>query len=199
MIDASQPLKYNTHNFSLYKLTKNWGEGNSKSTGMGSSATANDATWIYNFYNSIAWTNLGGDYSPIASATSGVTYANFPLQYGTWDNLGMKNDVISWITNPANNFGWILIGEKNTVGSAKKFTSRQKGFYDKPTLTIFYTLPTIDKFLINEVNRQNKWVELYNPSKPLVTLSNYYLTNANATQSLTNMTVLNGILTLDSA
>ena len=151
-----------THNFSLYKLLKDWGEGTSNSAGQGSPATTNDATWRYNFYSSQSWTTLGGDFSPTPSATSGVAYADFPLQYGIWNSTGMKTDIINWLASPSSNLGWILIGEESTLGSAKKFSSRQETFFPKPTLTIFYTLPAVDKVLINEVNPNKKWVELYN-------------------------------------
>ena len=84
-----------------------------------------------------------------------------------------------------------MIGDESVAGSAMKFGSKDGNFYAKPTLTIFYTLPVIDKILINEVNPQKKWIELYNPSKPVVNLNNYYLTNGATTQTLANMTVLN--------
>ena len=190
-----------TYNFSLHNVLKNWGEGTSSSSpgGKGVPATTNDATWAYNLFNSSSWTNLGGDFTPTASATSSVTFLSFPLNYGIWNSVGMKNDVINWKSNPSTNNGWIIIGEETVLKSAFQFGSKDGNFYDKPTLTIFYTLPPVEKVLINEVNPQKKWIELYNPSKPIVDLSNYYLANGTFTQTLANMTVLNGNLTLDSA
>jgi hypothetical protein len=187
------------HNFSLHKLLKDWGEGTSTSRGQGSPATTNDATWNYNFYNSSTWTTAGGDFSPTASATSAVAYASFPFKFGTWSSIGIKDDVMAWLANPSTNFGWILRGEESVLGSAKKFTSREEGFYPKPTLTIVYTLPAVEKVFINEVNPQKKWIELYNPVSPSVNLNNYWIANGNTSVSLANLTVLNGSLTLDSA
>ncbi len=188
-----------TYNFSLHKLSKDWGEGNSSGSGLGAPAMTNDATWKYTFYPSNNWTNRGGDFVPSPSITSSITFTPFPLNYGVLSNVGMKADVINWLSNPSNNFGWIMIGDESTPGSAMKFASKDGNFYPKPTLTIFYTLPTTDKVLINEVNPQKKWIELYNPSKPVVNLNNYYLANGSSTQNLSNMMVLNGSLTLDSA
>lgn len=185
--------------FSLHKLQKDWGEGTSMGSGQGATATTNDATWNYNFYSSSTWTNLGGDFEVIASATSSITYAMFPLKFGTWSSVGMKTDVSNWLANSATNFGWILRGDEVNGGSAMKFSSREETFYPKPTLTIFYTFSATDKVLINEVNPQKKWTELYNPSKPIIDLSSYYFTNGSSTQTLANMTILNGNLTLDSA
>lgn len=185
--------------FSLHKVKKNWGEGTSMGSGQGATATTNDATWNYNFFSSSVWTNLGGDFESIASVTSNVNYAMYPLQFGTWSSMGMKTDILNWLASPSNNFGWILIGDEINGGSAIKFSSREETFYPKPILTIFYTLPATDKVFINELNPQKKWIELYNPSKQVVNLNNYYLANGATTQTLANMTVLNGSLTLDSA
>jgi hypothetical protein len=187
------------HSFSLHKLTKNWGEGTSAGSGQGATATTNDATWGNNFYNSSSWTNAGGDFVTTASATSNVTFAMFPLQFGTWSSSNMITDVLDWIANPNNNYGWILKGNESLNGSAMKFSSREETFYPKPTLMIYYTFPPIEKVLINEVNPQKKWIELYNPSSPTINLNNYWITNGNASVSLANVTVLNGSLTLDSA
>lgn len=188
-----------THNFSLHKLLKDWGEGNSSGSGLGALAMVNDATWKYTFYPSTNWTNRGGDFVSNPSVTSSITFTPFPLNYGVLSNTGMKNDVISWLSSASNNFGWIIIGDETIPGSAMKFGSKDGNFYPKPTLSIFYTLPATEKVLINEVNPKKKWIELYNPSKTVVSLNNYYLANGNISESLANMTVLNGSLTLDSA
>jgi Lamin Tail Domain len=188
-----------TYNFSLHKVLKDWGEGTSSGTGMGASATLNDATWVNNFYNSSTWTNAGGDFTPTASASANITFLTFPLNSGTWNSTGMKNDVIAWKSNPSTNFGWIIIGEETVLGSAFYFGSREGNFYPKPELRVYYTFPATEKVIINEVNPQKKWVEIYNPSKPVVNLNNYFLANGNTTQSLSNIPILSGNLTLDSA
>ncbi|MCU0469244.1 MAG: DNRLRE domain-containing protein [Arcicella sp.] len=185
-----------TRNFALHKVLKDWGEGTSSGTGLGAAATPNDVTWTKNFYNTSSWTNPGGDFTSTASAVSSITYLSFPLNFGIWNSVGMTNDVISWIANPSNNFGWIIIGEENVVGSAFYFGSKEGNFFDKPELRIYYTLPAVDKVLINEVNPQKKWVELYNPASTPVNLNNYWIANGVTTQSLTNCTVLNGDLQL---
>jgi hypothetical protein len=190
-----------TYNFALHKVLKNWNEGTSVSNpgGRGVAATVNDATWTHNLFNSSTWTSPGGDFTPTPSATSNVTYLSFPLNYGTWNSVGMKNDVIAWKSNPSTNFGWIIIGEENVIGSAFQFASKDGNFYDKPVLKVYYTFPATEKVIINEVNPQKKWVEIYNPSKPVVNLSNYFLANGNTTQNLANIPILSGNLTLDSA
>jgi hypothetical protein len=190
-----------TYNFALHKVLKDWGEGTSAISpgGKGTAATTNDATWLYSLFSSSSWTNPGGDFTPTPSATSAVTYLSFPQNFGIWNSVGMKNDVTAWKSNPSTNFGWIMIGEENVLGSAFQFASKDGNFFTKPTLTVFYTFPPAEKVIINEVNPQKKWIEIYNPSKPVVNLNNYHLANGSSSQSLSNMMVLNGNLTLDSA
>jgi len=48
----------------LHKLLADWGEGTSQATGeegQGAPATPNDATWRHRFFDTIFWTNEGGD------------------------------------------------------------------------------------------------------------------------------------------
>jgi hypothetical protein len=57
----------------------------------------------------------------------------------TWSGQGLINDVQSWVANPAQNFGWILVGEEVAAGSAKRFRARE--FPDAltvPKLTVTY-------------------------------------------------------------
>ena len=60
-----------TREFTLHRLTTDWGEGASSSAGgAGSFAEEDDATWVYNFYSSSEWTNPGGDFvTQVSSST----------------------------------------------------------------------------------------------------------------------------------
>jgi hypothetical protein len=50
--------------------------------------------------------------------------------------------VQAWLDTPANNFGWILIGDETTNGTAKRFNSREHPTPDnRPQLTIAFNLP----------------------------------------------------------
>ena len=45
-------------------------------------------------------------------------------------------------THPSSNFGWLLMGDESTGGSAKRFDSREGANSDQyPMLTIEYHLP----------------------------------------------------------
>ncbi|HSH08903.1 MAG TPA: DNRLRE domain-containing protein [Oceanipulchritudo sp.] len=138
-------------NIGAYRLSRDWGEGTSNAAaheGKGAPATAGDATWLNVIHPSVPWTTAGGDFAVSPSASKVV---NQNGSY-TWEGAGMVSDVQQMLDNPANNFGWILIGPENTT-SAKRFASRESTLpTDKPpTLTITYSMaaPTWAGYPIN--------------------------------------------------
>src|SRR5688572_13361605 len=57
--------RVNDFNFTLHRVTSNWGEGTSNADaneGGGASSTTNDATWIHTFYPASLWTTSSGDF-----------------------------------------------------------------------------------------------------------------------------------------
>jgi hypothetical protein len=128
---------------SLHRLLQNWGEGSSVGAGFGEGQpgdpTPGDATWQHTFYNSSSWTNLGGDFDALASATTMVGFAGSAY---TWSSAQMAADVQSWLDAPGANFGWALVGDESMLASAKKFGAREYGEVDqRPLLIIDYTIP----------------------------------------------------------
>jgi hypothetical protein len=122
----------------LHKVTKNWGEGTSNAGdpgGGGAPATTNDATWKYTFFNTQAWTNLGGDFAGSASATSTIT----GLGSQNWSGPGMIADVQAWLASPSTNFGWELIGDESQSSTAFRFDSRENSVASlRPALSVTY-------------------------------------------------------------
>lgn len=119
----------------LHRLLADWGEGTSHAPGEegdGAPATPNDATWRHGFFDTIFWATQGGDFSATVSASQAVG----PLGYYTWNSPQMVADVQSWVSNPASNFGWLVLGEESTLGSAKRFDTRESA--SPPVLTIEY-------------------------------------------------------------
>jgi hypothetical protein len=182
------------HNFTLHKMLSNWGEGTSTGLGNGSPATTNDATWQNTFYPSANWTTNGGDFVSTASATA----VGIKEELIIWNSPQMLNDLNAWISSPSTNYGWMIRGEESVQGSAKAFVSREGLNVFPRTLTIYYSLPLVEKAFINEVNPKKQWVEIFNPNKPTINLSNYYLANGTSTIQLNNTLILNGNLTIDS-
>src|SRR6266436_8452764 len=104
----------------LHKLLADWGEGTSHAPmgeGDGAPATPNDATWRHRFFDSVFWTNEGGDFLAMVSASQSVGGVG---QY-TWSSAQMIADVQSWLDNPANDFGWLVLGDETAIGTAKRF------------------------------------------------------------------------------
>jgi hypothetical protein len=124
----------------LHALSADWGEGTSNadgSPGQGATATTNDATWVYRFYNTDSWTSAGGDYSSTASASTSVGGTGFY----TWGSTSqMVTDVQDWLDDSSSNFGWIVLGNESATSSAKRFDSKENATdADRPALTIDYT------------------------------------------------------------
>lgn len=133
----------------LHVLLSDWGESTSDAGGNeggGSLAEDGDATWRYRYYDTITpplgpeWTTMGGDFVATASgsATVGASNGNY-----TWTtSLGMVAAVQGWLDNSSTNYGWIVIGNESTTGTAKRFNSRHStNASQRPRLTINYTLP----------------------------------------------------------
>jgi len=123
----------------LHTLLADWGEGNSDATGpegTGDFAQADDATWTYRFFDTIAWAAPGGDFVAGGVASTTVVSAGFY----TWTSAGMTAGVQSWLDSPATNFGWFLLGDETVMTTAKRFDSREHPTAaNRPKLTIYYT------------------------------------------------------------
>ncbi len=131
----------------LHGLTADWGEGTSDAPGGeggGTGATDGDATWLHTFWDTDLWSSPGGDFAPTASATAVVGGAGF---YTWGSTAGMVADVQAWVDDPAQNFGWLVLGEESPGGkdtpTAKRFDSREIGVEGTlaPRLVVQYTPP----------------------------------------------------------
>ncbi|MFZ0428169.1 MAG: DNRLRE domain-containing protein, partial [Acidobacteriota bacterium] len=121
---------------SVHRLTQDWGEGLSDASGPeggGAAAATGDATWVHTFFDTSFWGSPGGDFAETASAQQTVG-ANGPY---VWQSAGLLADVQAWVDGPSSNFGWIVIGEESTLGSAKRFNSREAGS-GRPTLSVTF-------------------------------------------------------------
>lgn len=137
--------RFGTNAVSIHRVTTNWSEGPSNpigQEGQGTGAAAGDATWQHTNLPGAFWTNPGGDFGPVPSATQNVGGLG---SYSWGSTAGMVADVQDWLDNPASNFGWIVIGNEGTVFSAKRFDTRQHPTASlRPRLTINYTPPFVD-------------------------------------------------------
>ncbi|MFQ5650552.1 MAG: DNRLRE domain-containing protein [bacterium] len=129
---------------SLHKVSADWGEGSSDDTfrggGQGTAAADSDATWIHRFFDTDNWTTAGGDFDDTPSGSQVIE------QIGsyTWESTAeMVADVQDWVENPAQNFGWILIGNESTNRTTKRFDSKDNATPDnRPVLTVTFLPPS---------------------------------------------------------
>lgn len=133
-------------NMSLHRLNAAWGEGSSDAgtgaDGQGVVATAGDVTWACSFANgsggcTTGWSDAGGNFNPSVSATASVAgIGNY-----TWSGTTLTADVQNMMNNAAENFGWIIKMDNETITcSAKRFASRTSSVVaNRPILTVNYT------------------------------------------------------------
>jgi FlgD Ig-like domain len=128
----------------VYRLLDDWGEGTtvgSGGEGGGGLASPGSATWLQRFYLApfAPWTTPGGDYNAAASASRPVG----SVGAYTWRSPALTADVAFWLANPAQNFGWELLGDETTGSTAKAFASRQNSTATvRPLLTVYYRIPS---------------------------------------------------------
>ncbi|MDB6148745.1 MAG: hypothetical protein JWQ44_193 [Chthoniobacter sp.] len=122
---------------SLHPLTASWGEGSSVgNVGAPGTASAGDATWLHRFHSATPWTTAGGDFESAASASTIINGANKSY---SWSGPALVEDVQTWATNPAVNFGWLFRGDETALSTALRFTSRETvNAAQRPQLTVTY-------------------------------------------------------------
>jgi len=125
------------HVLGLHRVHGAWGEGNSNGgdAGAGAPAQAGDATWSHRVWPDVPWIQRGGDFVADPSATLPVGLGPGTFTWGSTPRL--VADVQGWLTQPADNHGWMLIGDDNGVQNAKRFVSRNSaGTAGLPTLVV---------------------------------------------------------------
>ncbi|MCH9023359.1 MAG: DNRLRE domain-containing protein, partial [Planctomycetes bacterium] len=141
-------------NVDLHRVTAEWGEGASNAPGQegaGIQAQTGDATWKHTFSPTETWTTLGGDFDPTVSAMTSVSGFGSYI----WNSIQLAADVQAWLDNPTSNFGWIVIGNETTPGTAKRFDTRENSIpANRPILTIEYVLPNNPPTVANPIDPQ---------------------------------------------
>lgn len=136
--------KTGTFNVFLHRALADWGEGTSsdgQSTGQGTVATTNDATWLHRFYPTVFWTTPGGDFTATPSATTAVGSQNGFFQ---WSSAALVADVQGWIDTPGTNYGWVVRGVETQNTTARRFDSREAtNAANRPMITVTFTPPLL--------------------------------------------------------
>jgi len=109
----------------LHRLLSTWGEGSTIAPGNGGTggpAGMGDATWTHRVFNTVPWSTPGADYAATASATTAVSGA---FATSTWSSPDLVIDAQTWLDNPAQNFGWVIVAQTTGSGQAKRYASRE--------------------------------------------------------------------------
>ncbi|GEM_PF-829002 len=123
---------YGSNTYTAYKLTRDWVEGNF----CGDSSTT-VCTWTN--YGAGSWTTPGGDYDPTPVSNSLTVSGSLPQTITFNLNTAM---VQSWISDPKNNYGIIIIAENESVINNSIFWyTREDNGLTGPLLKVYYKLP----------------------------------------------------------
>jgi hypothetical protein len=138
-LSVNKTVAVSSDAFAFHRLTRTWGEGQSKasgqSTGGGAEVTLGDATWTHAFHETEVWATPGGDFIQQASATQTIGNVG---DY-SWAGEGLVSDVQQWVNDSGSNFGWILVGPQDPfLRSVRRFSSRESDF-NPPLLLVTYT------------------------------------------------------------
>ena len=120
----------------LHRVTTDWGEGSSNAgasnDGGGDLSEAGDATWVHTFFPDRRWSNPGGDFNPAVDATTLIGSLSH-----TWQSsAAMVERIQGWLDQPAENFGWLIMGNENDAFTAKRLDSREEDPATRPKLTV---------------------------------------------------------------
>ena len=139
LLSVNKTVAVDSHVFTVHRLTRSWGEGQSSNTsessGTGAPATSGDATWSHAFFNTVPWNTPGGDFNQTPSASQSIGNVG---DY-SWSGDGLVADVQQWVNNPEINFGWVLLGPPDPfLRSVRRFSSREAEF-NPPLLVVTYS------------------------------------------------------------
>lgn len=137
----------------LHRITADWGKvlvgsgGSGGGGGQGEEPVDGVVTWNYRFYDEEfidgePWITPGGDFVSAASAIqSFAPTAADPAQNSyTWSGHGMVDDLQHWLDNPAENFGWMMVGIESGNTLARLYSSESSVAEYRPELTVEYAI-----------------------------------------------------------
>jgi len=163
------------HFVHLHRVTRDWGEGSSNPVGQeggGTNAADGDATWIHAVRPGTTWTSPGGDFRSSNSGEISILNQGPAIWYNT---ASLQADVTDWLADPSVNFGWLVMGDELTNGTAQRFASRENPDMNvRPTLRIYYSETAT--FTESE-DQPHSWTLAASWPNPFTTTTNIPLTS----------------------
>jgi hypothetical protein len=123
----------------VHRVLAEWGEGPSfASGGGGAPAQPGDSTWLLAVDPDRPWIAPGGDFADDPAVAASVADSG-PYRF---ESSRLAADVQSWLDDPGDDFGWILVGDETRPSTAKRFASRESGDPSvAPTLVLRFERP----------------------------------------------------------
>jgi hypothetical protein len=139
-LHLAAPSDEETRTLHFHRALASWGEGASSAAGgAGAPAAAGDATWLHRHFPEDPWSAPGGDFEAIASAATTVGGEGVYR----WRGEALTHDVRAWLADPAANFGWLVRGEEDVSGTARRIESRDSAEPPlRPRLLLYHSMPT---------------------------------------------------------
>jgi len=109
-------------NVGLHRLLADWGVGTTDAPGGeggGGPATPGSATWDSAFFDTVSWSNPGGDFAVDASASSLLEGTGWK----SWSGAGLVEDLQAMVDGDAARFGWLILGDETADGTTFRFDS----------------------------------------------------------------------------
>ncbi len=138
--------------FDLHRMLVDWGEGKKTTGKSGAAASAGEVTWNNRSHPSTPWGAPGAKAATdFAEKVSAALLMNSSTAYTFGPTPDLLADVQAWINDPAANFGWILISEKeNTSSTARRISAKEGPAASAPTLVVEFTIPTAEPPVITQ-------------------------------------------------
>jgi hypothetical protein len=128
--------------FELRRVLVDWREG-IQAAQNGGAAVATDVTWSHRLFPNTVWNTPGGNVGVDVAATNSAAFTVGDAgAYRIESTAALVADVQAWLDRPESNYGWILLGQNESVAqTARAFASREDAAR-APYLEIEYTTET---------------------------------------------------------
>lgn len=152
--------------FRLHRMVRDWTEGNKSAPANGSAATAGESTWLACAFPSTLWSAPGaaapGDFAGEASTTQ------FVSGFGSYEFSDLADDVARWQSDPATNFGWLLVSDDEvTQATARRFGAREDT-NNAPALWIQFNRPQPPQPRVTQIERRTNAIRFQFQAAPNV-------------------------------
>jgi glucose/arabinose dehydrogenase len=134
------------NDLAIHRLLDGWGEAGTSTDEpwLKAPSEPGDANWTYRLFDTVLWSEPGGDYQP--GRSSGIIFPGDPQPgvYSSYPSRQMVEDVQFWLNHPGENFGWILVEHPLVEFATYFLASREHPDLPPPRLRVVWTVPVVE-------------------------------------------------------